>query len=195
MSFATRRAARDKLSNRLTRVYAGLFIGILLVLTVTVFALAYRFLTNRQTEMLQTTLELTGDHIVEEIEEGESITDPGVLQEQNTNAYLSFFIRDAENRTINRVQNFPMDEACFERATAVPKLVFDADGRMLLCCAQNIQEDDIFYGRLYMVQNLETEQAFLKMLALLLTGANVVGCCAALFVGKATGRRMLAPIE
>ncbi len=195
MSFGTRRAARNKLSNRLARVYGGLFAAILLLLTVTVFALAYRFLTSRQAETLRATLELTGDHIVEELAEGESITDPAVLQEQNTSGNLSFFIRDGRNHTVNRVLNFPMNEADAENAGSEPRLVLDADGRMLLCCAQNIQEDDVFYGRLYMVQNLETEQAFLKMLALLLLGANLSGCCAALLIGKATSRRMLSPIE
>ena len=194
MSFGTKRA-KDKLVNRLTRVYAGLFAAILLLLTAMVFVLAYRFLTIRQTENLHATLELTGDHIVEEVEEGESIADPAVLEEQNNSAALSFYIRDANGVVVNRVLNFPMDEADFDGATSTPRLVFDKDGRMLLCCAQNIQEDDVFYGRLTMVQNLETEQTFLRVLGLLLIAANIIGACAALFVGKLTGRRMLSPID
>lgn len=194
MLFGIKRA-KDKLTNRLTRVYAGLFAAILLLLTAMVFILAYQFLTNRQTENLRTTLELTGDHIVEEIEEGESIADPEVLAEQNTNGNLSFFIQNAEHVTVNRVLNFPMDEADYASATATPSLVFDKDGRMLLCCAQNIQEDEIFYGRLFMVQNLETEQTFLRVLGMLLVAANVIGSCAALFAGRTTSRRMLSPID
>ena len=194
MLFVTKRA-KDELTNRLTRVYAGLFAGILLLLTAMVFLLAYRFLTVRQTENLKTTLELTGDHIVEEIEEGESIADPEVLAEQNTNGNLSFFIQDANKITINRVLNFPMMETDFANATSTPRLVFDEEGRMLLGCAQNIQEDETFYGRLFMVQNLETEQSFLRVLGLLLIAANIIGAGAALFVGKTTSRRMLSPID
>lgn len=194
MSFGTKRA-KDKLTNRLTRVYAGLFAAILLLLTAMVFLLSYRFLTVRQTETLRMTLELTGDHIVEEVEEGESIEDPGVLAEQNTNGNLSFFIQDENKVTINRVLNFPMEEADFANVTVTPSLVFDQDGRMLLGCAQNIQEDDIFYGRLFMVQNLETEQSFLKVLGLLLIAANILGAGAALFAGRTTSRRMLSPID
>ena len=186
---------KDKLANRLTRVYAGLFAAMLLLLTAMIFLVAYQFLTKRQTENLRVTLELTGDHIVEEVEEGEDLADPEVLEEQNTSGNLSFFLRDKDGNTINRVLNFPMDEADFQNATVVPSLVFDKDGRMLLCCAQNIQEDEIFYGRLYMVQNLETEQAFLRVLGSLLVAANIIGCCAALLTGKATSRRMLAPID
>lgn len=146
-------------------------------------------------DTLRTTLELTGDHIIEEVAEGESITDPGVLAEQNTNGNLSFYIQNQHGVTINRVLNFPLEESDFNEATAMPKLVFDKEGRMLLCSAQNIQQDDLFYGRLYMVQNLETEQAFLKVLGLLLLAANMIGGCAALLAGKLTGRKMLGPID
>ena len=194
MSFGTKHA-KDKLSSRLTRVYAELFAAVLFLLTLLVFILAWRFLTDRQTENLRTILELTGDHILEEMEEGESITDPDVLAEQNTNGNLSFYMQDESGKIINRLLNFPLNEKDFQSASAVPKLILDKDGRMLLCCAQNIQEGGRFYGRLTMVQNLETEQAFLKMLGLLLLYANGIGVCAALLVGKLTGRKMLAPIH
>ena len=50
-------------------------------------------------------------------------------------------------------------------------------------------------GTLYAVMKMEAEKDFLKLLGLLLIGANIAGVFAALFVGWRTSRRMLAPID
>lgn len=194
MSFGIKRE-KDKLALRLTRSYAGLFAAVFLLLTAMVYLVFYRFLIRTQSQNLATTLELTVDHILEEMEEGEAITDPGVLEEQNTSTNLSFYVQDRSGETLNRVLNFPLDEKDAAQATAKPRLIFDRNGTMLLCCAENVEQDGSYYGRLYMVQSLRAEQSFLKVLGILLLFANLIGACAALLVGKTTSHRMLAPID
>ena len=82
MSFATKRV-KSKLSNRLTRVYAALFSAIFFVLSALVFLLAYRFLLQHQYDHLINTSQLIGDALLEEVEEGESLSSPEILEEMN----------------------------------------------------------------------------------------------------------------
>lgn len=194
MLFGTKRA-RGKLSNRLAAVYAVLFTAVLLLLSIVVFAIAWHFLINRQIENLHATVELIGDHVLEEIAENEPLSDPGVLEEQNTNYNLSIFLIDQEGNTINRVLNFPTDAATAAKAPPVPRLHIDDGGQMLLIVSEDIEEDETYYCKLCIVQNLASERTFLMLLAILLLGANFIGAFAALLVGRATSRRMLSPID
>lgn len=57
MSFATKHA-KNKLSSRLTRVYALLFSAIFFLLSCIVFLLAFRFLVQQQYDHLVNSLEL-----------------------------------------------------------------------------------------------------------------------------------------
>lgn len=193
MSFGTKRV-KNKLSNRLTAVYALLFAAILLLLTVGVFFTAFRFLVKKQSSNLAVTVELIGDHLVEEIEEGEPLSDLEVLEEQNNDPYLSIFIYDTSGTMINRLLNFHVDETALPDAGVSPVLLF-SDDHMLLCSSRQIQEHGTVYGVIYAVLNLQNETSFLRLLGILLIGANLIGALAALLVGHTTSRKMLSPIS
>ncbi len=193
MSFGTKRA-KNKLSDRLTAVYALLFAIMLFLLTIGVFFSAFQFLIRKQSTNLAITIELISDHLVEEIEEGEPLSNQEILEEQNNDPYLSMFIYDASGNMINRMLNFHLNEEALPNADSSPILVFD-EGKLLLCASHNIQEHSTVYGTVYIVQNLQSEASFLKLLGILLIGANLIGALAALLVGRATSRRMLFPIS
>jgi len=193
MSFATKHA-KNKLSARLTAVYGLLFAVMLFLLSIGIFFLAFRFLIKKQSSNLTITMELISDHLVEEIEEGEPLSNQEVLEEQNNDPYLSIFLYDTSGNMINRLLNFHIDEDILPSAGVSPVLVFD-EGQMLLCSSRQIQEHSTVYGTIYVVQNLQNEASFLKLLGMLLIGANLIGALAALLVGHATSRRMLSPIS
>lgn len=192
MSFGTKRV-KNKLSDRLTAVYALLFAIMLFLLTIGVFFSAFQFLIKKQSSSLVITTELISDHLVEEIEEGEPLSNQEILEEQNNDPYLSIFIYDTSGNMINRMLNFHLNEEALPNVGNSPVLVFD-EGKLLLCVSHNIQEHSTVYGTIYIVQNLQSEASFLKLLGILLIGANLIGALAALLVGRATSRRMLAPI-
>ena len=193
MSFGTKRA-KNKLSDRLTAVYALLFAVMLFLLTIGVFFSAFQFLIKKQSSNLVITMELISDHLVEEIEEGEPLSNQEILEEQNNDPYLSIYIYDTSGNMINRMLNFHLNEEALPSAGSSPVLIFD-EGKLLLCASHNIQEHSTVYGTIYIVQNLQNESSFLKLLGMLLIGANLVGALAALLVGRTTSRRMLAPIS
>lgn len=193
MSFGIKRA-KNKLSDRLTAVYALLFAVMLFLLTIGVFFSAFQFLIKKQSSNLVITMELISDHLVEEIEEGEPLSNQEILEEQNNDPYLSIFIYDTSGNMINRMLNFHLTEEALPSAGSSPVLVFD-EGKLLLCASHNIQEHSTVYGTIYIVQNLQSEASFLKLLGILLIGANLIGALAALLVGRTTSRRMLAPIS
>ncbi len=193
MSFGTKRT-KNKLSDRLSAVYALLFAVMLFLLSIGIFFLAFQFLIKKQSSNLTITMELISDHLVEEIEEGEPLSDQEILEEQNNDPYLSIFIYDTSGNMINRLLNFPLNADALPSAGTSPVLTFE-DGQMLLCSARQIQEHSTVYGTIYIVQNLQNEASFLKLLGVLLIGANLIGALAALLVGHATSRRMLSPIN
>ena len=175
-------------------VYSLLFAVMLLLLTIGVFFFAFQFSIKKQSANLITTTELISDHFVEEIEENEPLSSQKILEEQNNDPYLSIFIYDTSGNMINRFQNFHLNEDVLSSAGTSPVLVFD-EGNLLLLVSHSIQEHGTIYGSIRVVQNLQSEASFLKLLGLLLIGANLIGALAALMVGRATSRRMLSPIN
>ena len=158
--------------------------------------LAYQFLVQKQWDHLANTMDLVNDHLIEEVEEGESLSEPEILQELNSDSNLSLFLYDSNGRLINRVLNFPLSEATLSRAGRSPKPVV-LDGKLLLRATRQVSEsaNSVSYGRLYLVYQLTSETAFLKLLGFLLLGANFVGAAASVLVGRAASRRMLSPVS
>jgi heavy metal sensor kinase len=185
---------KSKLSDRLTSVYTILFAVILFVLSVGVFLIAFQFLIQKQSSNLTITTELMSDHLVEEVEENESLSNPTIIEEQNNDQYLSVFIYDQNGKMVNRLLNFPVDEKELPLAPLTPTLILQS-GHMMLCVSQPIQEHEPVSGTLYIVQKLQSETAFLQLLGILLFGVNVIGALAALWAGNYTSRKMLSPIN
>lgn len=185
---------KSKLSDRLTGVYTILFAVILFILSVGVFFIAFQFLIQKQSGNLSITTELMSDHLIEEIEENEPLSSPEILVEQNNDQYLSIFVYDSSGKMVNRLLNFPVNEKELPVSPSSPALIFQS-GHMMLCVSRPIQEHGSVYGTLYIVQKLQSETAFLQLLAILLIGANVIGALAALWAGNYTSRKMLSPIN
>ena len=192
MSYGTKHA-RSKLSNRLTRVYAALFSVIFFSLSVGVFLLAYQFLLEKQWDDLINTIQLIEDNLVEEIEEGEDLSSPEVLSELNVDPNLSIFIFDNEGELINRVLNFPLPERMHHNDIKSTE-PFIYNGTLMLRVSRPISEHETSYGKLTLVYSLSSETSFLKLLGVLLLGANAAGVLIALLASQRASRRMLEPI-
>lgn len=192
MSYAIKHG-KSKLSSRLTQVFAALFTAIFFLLSVGVFLLAYRFLLQKQWDHLVITQELIGDNLVEEIEEGEALTNAEVLDELNVDSNISIFIYDNDGKLVNRVLNFPVPDGQRYRNGRSPEPFF-YENMLMLRVFSTIAEHGATYGGLALVSRLSSETSFLKLLGLLLLGANVAGAVIAVLVSRQAGRRMLSPI-
>jgi len=186
---------QGKLSGRLARTYAAFFAGLLFALSIAIFFSLSGFLIDRQKQYIVNTIELLSDQIVEEIYEGGALNDEGILVEFNINWNLNMQLSDIEGNVVNRVRNFHVDEAMLPPAKESPQLKLMDGKQLILCYDYVVSDDSTSYGSLYFVLNMQTELEFLKILALLLIGANVAGVLAAIFVGWKTSRKMLAPID
>lgn len=194
MSFGTNKKKRT-LSSRLTQAYAAMFALVLATLSAAVFLIAYSFLVNKQRDSLVTTMELTCDHIIEEVAEGESLSERGILEEQNTNTNLNLYLYDETGKLVNRVVNFHLDEDLLHAKTDAPALRFAKGGQLLLLYKQNITDGNKPASSLLMVLNMQDEREFLNLLGILLLCANAAGAAAALLVGRRTSRKLLSPID
>lgn len=186
---------RGTLSARLTGTYAAMSAIVLVALSVMIFAVAHTFLVNKQKDNLITTMELTVDHIIEELHEGEGLSERGILEEQNNNGSLNIYLFDVDGVMVNRTVNFHLDSGDLPTSANAPELRFAGENQMLLFYEQPVTDEDGPVGSLLMALNMQTEQEFLKMLGMLLIFANIVGGACALIVGRHTSKRLLAPID
>jgi heavy metal sensor kinase len=191
----TRKSNKSKLSDRLARTYAALFAGTLMCISIVLFVSLSSFLMNRQKNYIINTIELVSDHIVEEIYEGDELQSEKILSEFNINWNLNMFLSDPAGHIINRVRNFNVDETKLAPAAAAPQLLLLNGKQLILCYSHPVADESTTYGSLYFVLNMQTELDFLKILAVLLAGANLLGAIASLCVGWATSKKMLAPID
>ncbi len=185
----------NTLTKRLTRSYGAMFFAVLAALSIAVFLVAYSFLIQKQKDALITSTELIADHIVEELREGEALMDRDIMEEQNTNALLNLYLADDSGNVINQMVNFHLDDAMRQVEATSPELHFSSGHELLLCYEQKIMDEQTPIGTLHAVLNMENEKDFLKLLGMLLLGANIIGVFAALAVGFSTSRRMLRPID
>lgn len=193
MSFGTNRST---LTYRLTRAFGGMFFAVLLGLSLMVFLFSAWFLLGRQQSLLSSTAQLTADHILEEIHEGDALTARDMMEEQNTNTDMNLYLIDEGGQAVNQLINFRLDVPLplSGQKNGSPLLRLSADHGMVLFFSLPIMDEEAFICDLYAVLNLETEVEFLKVLGLLLLGANLLGLFASLFAGYRTGQRMLRPI-
>lgn len=179
---------------RLTRTYGLLFWILLTLLGLAILLSAFAFLIHRQQQRLLTTGELVTDHILEELYEGELLSDQKMLEEQNTNVDMNLYLLDPEGHQINQVINFYFSPELFPSETAAPRLCYRA-GALSLAYRLPVADESMTYGALVMALNLDTEQTFLEMLALLLLGADLLGAAVSLLLGYRAGKRLLSPID
>lgn len=191
----TDKAKKDKLSKRLARTYAALFAGTLFLISIVLFVSLASFLINRQKHSIMDSIDLVSDHILEEIYEGDKLSDEKILSEFNINWNLNMLLFDPAGQIVNRVRNFNVDERKLVPAKAAPQLLLLKSKQLILCYEHPVADEGTTYGSLYFVLNMQTELDFLKMLGVLLVGANLLGAFASLYVGWATSKKMLAPID
>jgi len=211
MSFATKHA-KNKLSSRLTRVYALLFSAIFFLLSCIVFLLAFRFLVQQQYDHLVNSLELYSNTIKEEFreeevhenenseesseedsEQAEVRIRPDLLRDLTVDSNLSVYLYDHEGTLLSRTNSFPLPERMAQTGKSAPELIF-YDHTMLLRASSTLSDHDTKLGSLVLVYRMASETGFLKLLGLLLIGANALGVLIALLASLAASRRMLAPI-
>ncbi len=191
----TRKSKKGKLSKRLARTYAAFFAGTLFLISIVLFVSLASFLINRQKHSIMDSIDLVSDHIVEEIYEGDKLDDEKILSEFNINWNLNMLLFDPMGQIVNRVRNFNVDERKLAPAKAAPQLLLLNSKQLVLCYEHPVADEGTTYGSLYFVLNMQTELDFLKMLGILLVGANLLGAFASLYVGWATSKKMLAPID
>lgn len=186
---------RRKLSNKLSIVYAGLFSVMFLALSIGVLLWTYFALLEDKREYLRNTMPIISGYILEEIAEGEAITNEAVLQEQAFDLNLNILLFTPDGAILNAVRNFYMDESKLPRGMERINTTFAENGTWLLTYQSELRGDNIHYGSLMLVNNLANERNYIRLLSLLLLGANLVGVIAAALVGRFVSRRMFAPIE
>lgn len=185
---------RNELSFRLTRTYALLFAATVLALSLIVYFVSWRFLLDRrEQELLGSTENILAIYYDEVIEEHEP-TDTRLLWEMNTNESLSLVLLSPQRELLSQAANF--DVIASEIPACAGQIVryTQSDGLPLLAWETTLRPNGDELGDLVFLLRLDSEYAFLKMLAWMLLLLNIAGTGVALTVGWYTSKRMLTPI-
>lgn len=186
---------RQKLSNKLSLLYAALFGIVFFLLSTGVLFCTYQTLFGDKREYLHHTLPLVENHILEELEEEDTITNPDLLMEQAYDLNLNMIVYSPEGVIVNRLYNFPMEESELPHELGKVYTVFTKKYGILLSYRSSLYDEDRHLGSILLVSNPANEVSYIKLLGLLLLGANGIGIVAAAFVGRYVSRKMLAPID
>jgi len=186
---------RKKLSDKLALLYATLFCAVFFLLSAGVLLCTYQTLFHNKSEYLRNTMPIVKDHILEELAEGDPLAAPGLLTEQAFDLNLNMILYSPQGAVLNQVHNFHMDEAEFPRDSDQVHIIFTRRDGVLLSCRSVLSEGDRQLGSVLLVSNPINEVGYIKLLGVLLLGANVIGVVAAAFVGRYISRRMLSPID
>lgn len=185
---------RNELSFRLTRTYALLFAATVLALALIVYFVSWRFLLDRrEQELLGSTENILAIYYDEVIEEHEP-TDARLLWEMNTNESLSLVLLSPQRELLSQAANFDVMASEIPAGDGQIVRYTQSDGLPLLAWETALRPNGDELGDLVFLLRLDSEYAFLKMLAWMLLLLNIAGMGVALTVGWYTSKRMLTPI-
>lgn len=186
---------RQKLSNKLSLLYAALFGIIFFLLSIGVLFCTYQTLFGDKREYLHHTMPIVESHILEELAEEDTITDPDLLMEQAYDLNLNMIVYSSEGVIVNKLYNFPIEESELPHELDKIYTVFTKKHGILLSYRSSLYDGDTHLGSILLVSNPVNEISYIKLLSILLLGANGIGIVAAAFVGRYVSRKMLAPID
>ncbi len=186
---------RRKLSNRLALIYAVLFGAVFFLLSAGVLFSTCQTLLHDKREYLFQTMSIVKSHILEEIDEGDPLTEPDLLLEQSFDLNLNMIVYLPNGQTVNKLRNFHMVPEDLPAATDAIYTVFTRQDGVLLSYRSELTAGDTVIGALLLVSKPVNEVGYVKLLGMQLIGANLIGVVAAAFVGRYASRRMLAPID
>ena len=186
---------RNKLSFRLTRIYALLFTATMLSLSLIVYFVSWHFLLDRREKELLGSAENIVEIYYEEIAEGGDPLDPQVLWELNTSENMALALLAPQRRPLSQAVNFDVAFSEIPECEQRVVLYSQADGLPLLAWERNILVDGESLGSMVILLRVDGEYTFLDMLAWLLVVLNFAGIFAALAVGWYTSKRMLTPVS
>ncbi len=184
-----------KLSDKLALLCAALFVVIFFLLSAGVLFSTYEALYGDKQEYLYQTMSIIQSHILEEYDEGIFLTSSGLLEEESFDLNLNIFIYSPQGSIVNKLRNFHMVVEEIPSGKGIVHMVSTKDDGILISLKSDLYDGETPLGSVLLVSRPVNELSFLKLLGILLLGANVVGAVAAGFVGSFVSRRMLAPID
>jgi len=192
--FSAARRKKGSLSKRIATTYALLFFLMLLLMSLSIYFIAYRYLVGRQEENIVANAEIISDKIMEEVHDGETLANAEMLSELNSDANLTLLLKDTSGTIVNRSRNFKIDETQVPAHFGKAVLYSTKENQMLLCYEQDVADELGSVGSLTLIVNMQTEHTFLRLLGRLLLVVNALGVLVALAVGWVATRKMLSPI-
>lgn len=187
--------SRGKLSHRLTRSYALLFAAITVMLSLCVYFVSKNYLIGRLRDDLTRSAINIAEVYQEEVAEGHSPDDPGVLYELNSDENVALALVDVQGQTLSWAAYFALDTDIIPDCVGKGALYTQDDGLPLLAQGAPVTINGEPYATLTVIRRVDREYAFLRMLMLLLAVLDIAGAIVALAAGRVTAGRMLSPLS
>jgi heavy metal sensor kinase len=183
-----------KISWKLTLLYASIFSLVLILLSAFVLYGIKFFLVNQSIQKVRNISNTIAERITEPAEEKMSLDDPELIGEARADATISVRIANSEGVLVNSEGRFKWAEIPFSSSLDSVKKV-EAGEQHFVVENRPVFSDGRTKAYLQVAGSMEQEYLFLKVLFLLMAGADAAGIVLSLLAGYFVSRRMLFPID
>ena len=182
------------ISLKLTFVYALLFSCVLLLLSTGIlFGIRYYFVQHTFIET-QNCSNVTINKILDALYNNQPLTNPNLLNEAIEDSAISIKIADIDGDTISMSNKFDMTGIDITADINTTREI-EYTERHLVVQNSAIVIDGSTKAYLQVVNDMEIEYAFLKVVLMTIAIADIVGIIISIFVGYIVSKKMLKPID
>lgn len=183
-----------KISWKLTLLYASIFSLVLILLNASVLYGIKFFLVNQSMQKVSNISNTIAERIKGSPNEQMSLDDPELIAEARADSTISVRIANPDGALANSEDNFQWKAISFKSSLNSVKKIESGELHLVVENRQILSEGKT-KAYLQVAGNMEKEYMFLKVLFVLMAGADAIGIAISLLAGYLISKRMLFPID
>lgn len=183
-----------KISWKLTLLYASIFSLVLILLNASVLYGIKFFLVNQSMQKVSNISNTIAERIKGSPNEQMSLDDPELIAEARADSAISVRIANPDGALVNSEDNFQWKAISFKSSLNSIKKIESGELHLVVENRQILSEGKT-KAYLQVAGNMEKEYMFIKVLFVLMAGADAIGIAISLLAGYLISKRMLFPID
>jgi two-component system, OmpR family, sensor histidine kinase ArlS len=183
-----------KISWKLTLLYASIFSLVLILLNASVLYGIRFFLVQQTVQKVESASGVIAGKIIGSTNEQMALDDPELIGEARSDLTINIRIANPAGVVVNSQNNFKWTKVSLTSSLNSVKVI-EVNERHFVVENREILSNGKVKSYLQVAGNMEKEYVLLKIIFLLIAGADLVGIAISLLAGYFVSRRMLFPID
>lgn len=183
-----------KISWKLTIMYSLIFSIVLILLSASILYGVELFLIGQSKKQVDNISQVISEKIIGTLNEQTDLTDSELLNEAQSNSDFNVKIADKSGKIVNDSNNFDVNGVSISSYLNIAKKI-EVGEKHLVVKNTKILNAGTVKAYLQVARNMEKEYAFIKILFIIMAGADFIGIIISVLVGLIISRRILNPID